>query len=808
MPLSFGAVQAWSEYVVITAVSLIALLFCCKLIIYPQERIIRTWAYIPLAIFIIIAAAQLIPLPGSIVGIISPNTLELRSQLIGDIPGSESYLKWMPLSLYPAATKHDLRLVLAAATVFVVVLNVFRRPEQMKRLLLSIAIIGGAVALITLAQNIFGNGKIYWFIQTPNSQGYSGPFVNHSNYGQFINLSIAAAIAVLLVRLREMFKYSGTSVPLAFDYIGSPAARGIWLLIGIIGICVATLFLSLTRGGIISMLAAAAFTAIMISRTGTLKKQAWLFVFIFLIAFGCVLYAGFDAVCERLVTVRNLGQGETGRIQIIKDIAVCSKEFPLFGTGLGTHRYVYPMFDRSLFVLPAYHADNEYAQAIEETGFVGLAALLVFAFVIGKGYWRAIRNKNNIIFSAAFGIGFGILAILIHSMTDFGQHLPANGLLTAALCALLLVLAGQKQKNYGLADFKIKNSKWPRLLTGLIVLSICIWAVSNANRSRIAENQWQKVRALSEQIERNQDVGIEYAKAKRIHYAESAAENDPDNIFYRYLLNVYRYGTLGGTRDPYSDELTIGTEQIPDAYEIVEQLEKICMQCPTYGPAYSMLGQIQKFVLYDDDGAEHIRKSYRLAKNDPVICFVAGCLDASEGEVDCAAGKFARAVKLDGRLYDKAALVFIDRLSRPDLAIEIAGQNVAHLNSVYSVLNDAFYTDYACQVQEQIISIIEKERRDGTATAWETKLLGEYYYRQGQNQKAIECYRQALRMDYKQVGWRYDLAFVLAECNKPKEAMDEARVCLQLRPEFTEAKNLLARCSVHPSVLNQSVNQN
>ncbi|MFA5785010.1 MAG: hypothetical protein WC962_09040, partial [Phycisphaerae bacterium] len=48
MPLSFGAVQAWSEYVVITAVSLIALLFCCKLIIYPQERIIRTWAYIPL----------------------------------------------------------------------------------------------------------------------------------------------------------------------------------------------------------------------------------------------------------------------------------------------------------------------------------------------------------------------------------------------------------------------------------------------------------------------------------------------------------------------------------------------------------------------------------------------------------------------------------------------------------------------------------------------------------------------------------------------------------------------------------------
>ena len=41
-------------------------------------------------------------------------------------------------------------LVLAVAGVFVVVLNVFRRPDQIKRLLMAIALIGGVIAVITI----------------------------------------------------------------------------------------------------------------------------------------------------------------------------------------------------------------------------------------------------------------------------------------------------------------------------------------------------------------------------------------------------------------------------------------------------------------------------------------------------------------------------------------------------------------------------------------------------------------------------------------------------------------------------------
>ena len=124
MPILFGAVQAWSQELVIIISGLIAVLFCCKLIVCPHQRIVKTWAYVPVVIFIIISALQLVPLPRTLVSIISPNTAALRTEFLSNMPGSESYLKWMPLSLYPAATKHDLRLVLSASAIFIVVLNV------------------------------------------------------------------------------------------------------------------------------------------------------------------------------------------------------------------------------------------------------------------------------------------------------------------------------------------------------------------------------------------------------------------------------------------------------------------------------------------------------------------------------------------------------------------------------------------------------------------------------------------------------------------------------------------------------------
>lgn len=806
MPFSLGSVQAWSEEFVIFMAGLIVTCFCCKLVLHPRERIARTWVYLPLAIFVFIGVLQLIPMPKAVISIVSPNTVALRTELLGDLPGSKSHLDWMPLSLYPAATRHDLRLVLAVAGVFVVVLNVFRETARIKRLLWAVALIGAVVAAITLGQNIFGNGKIYWFISTPNSQGCSGPFINHSNYGQFMNLSIGASLGLLIVRLREVFAHRRITAPRVFDYIGSSAARRIWLLVGIISICLATVFLSLTRGGMVSMIAAMTFTVLILARTKSIKGQWWLFVAVALLSFSCILYTGFDAVCERLATLRNLGQANSGRIQILKDIAAAWTRFPLVGTGLGTHSYVYPMSDHSYIVPLAAHAENEYAQALEETGLLGLGGLVVFGIMIFKQYFKCTRNKSSVACSAAYGLGFGIIAILVQSMTDFGQHLPANGILTATFCAILLVLAAKQSENvtYSRVVIPYRSHRLPHALTIIAVCLVWFWAMRDANQYRIAEGYWSKAKAIARQLAESKWQGSEHQYGRLIRYARQAAQNKPDSVLYRYWLNVYRYKALCGDIDPYN-EVSISEEQMPQVHDIVDQLHQVCLLCPTYGPAYSMAGQIERFILDDKAGSAQIKKGFRLARNDPFVCFLAGCPDASEGDVDSAEQKFARAIKLDGRLLEQVVTIYIDHLSRPDLAVAAAGEDIRYLYHVLNAMDEAQYTDYSEQICSKMIALLEEKSRNGTAEDWEHRMLGICYKRQGRNEAAIECYRKALRLRYAQVNWRFELADLLAKCDKAREAMDEAKICLQLRPGFTAAKNLLEDCSVHPSVLKEAI---
>ena len=144
----------------------------------------------------------------------------------------------------------------------------------------------------------------------------------------------------------------------------------------------ATVFLSMSRGGMVSMLIASTLLVLLLSLHCPLRGASWIMILVALAAFACVLYTGFDAVCSRLSTLGDLRGAEGGRWQIIKDITAAWTQFPLLGTGLGTHEVVYPMFARSVVPELATHAENEYAQILEETGVAGLMTLVVFGGIV------------------------------------------------------------------------------------------------------------------------------------------------------------------------------------------------------------------------------------------------------------------------------------------------------------------------------------------------------------------------------------------------------------------------------------------
>jgi len=740
MPLAFGAVEAWSEEVVVALVAAIMVCFLLKLIFEEHTHLVWSWAYVPVALFIIVAVFQIIPLPTSLVSAISPNTAATKKELFGDLPNSEALLKFMTLSFYPNATKHNLRLVLSVAAVFFVVVNVYRRPDQIKRLLAAIAIIGGSIALLTLAQDLFGNGRIYWTVPTGHGQAFSGTFVNHSHYGQYMNLSIGAALGLIFIRIHEAFKRKKVTAAVVFEYLGSPSAKSTWLL-------------------------------------------------------------GFDAVYDRLASLRELHQAEGGRWQIVKDISLAWTKFPFFGTGLGTHEVVYPMFDRSTFARLAAYAENEYAQAAEETGLIGLALLMFFGFLVCINYIRNVRSLSIPIRSAAYGLGFGLLAILIHSLSDFGQHLPANAFLSAIFCALLLALTRiGTESNLTVKTAKpVRSSRYMRIVLLLCVSGIFVWAMFGANNARLAEAHWKKALTIEQgMIEENWQASNE-RYAALITNAAAAADYQSDNIKYRHWLNVYRWESICRTTDPNTGEVIIPEQALEFVHRIVGELHRARLLCPTYGATYCVVGQLEKFTLDDPKGAEYIRKGFQLAPCDPTACFVAGLLDVEEQRIDASFDKFSRAIELDRRFFQSAADIYINHTNRPDLAVAIAGDDTGWLSYVANAIAETEeHADILENAQAQIVELLRERCSGPDVTASALASLANICRKGQDNEAAIEHYRRALYLEYGQVQWRYALARLLAETDRIPEAIHEARICLRLSPQFKAAERLIEELSVLP----------
>lgn len=801
MPLALGVVEAWSEEVVVAFAAAISICFLLKILFRKDADIVWSWAYIPVVLFILVAVFQLIPLPSDVVSTISPNTSVVKKELLSDLPNSGELLSSMTLSFYANATKHDLRLVLAVAAVFVVVLNVFRRPEQVKRLLTAIAVIGGGIALIAIAQVISLSDKIYWYIPTGHDFAVGGTFINHSNYSQFMSLSIGAALALVLVKVHETFTGKRVTPPLVFEYLSSPAAKAIWLLIGMVIIGVTTNFLSLSRGGVVSMLIAAGFTTLVLTSRQSLKGRGWIMALMALGAFICVLYVGFDAVYDRLATLRDLQEAEGGRWQIVKDISVAWTKFPVLGTGLGTHEVVYPMFDRSTIAAVAAHAENEYAQAAEETGLTGLVVLIFFAVIVWANYARNIRTGSVPIRSAAYGLGFGLVAILIHSLSDFGQHLPANAILSAVFCALLLTLARKEQINRYAAQTVQKSWNFRGMSIAVLVFAsgIWAWALMGVDNARIAEGHWKEALIAERDLIGKNWQGTNQEYFEVISQAAAAAQYQPENVNYRHWLNVYRWRSISREQDPNTGEVIIAEQAVQFIPRIINELHEARILCPTFGATYCVAGQLEKFVLNDPNGVRHIQTGYRLAPCDPTACFVAGLLEAKELKFDDSLEKFSRAIELDGRLFKDASDIYINHVSRPDLAKTLAGDNISRL--IYmadSLTGMEEHKELADKTREQAKELLISKCSEPAAPAWAFANLANIYRKESDQDKAVEYYQRALALNYGQVDWRFNLAKMLAEIGRISEAIHEARICLRLRPQFKAAENLIAELSVLP----------
>jgi O-antigen ligase len=205
------------------------------------------------------------------------------------------------------------------------------------------------------------------------------------------------------------------------------------------------LLFSASRMGILSLLLS--FTLIILFFRGSRKGGRFSkgSILILGLAILWAAWIGLDAVISRFFTASEDFKGRSifwvNTFQIYKD-------FPVFGTGLGTFFQVFTMYRSSHILGLVTHAENDFLQLLSEMGTLGIAPLAVlFFFLLWKilSGIRALADGEPERYVALGGL-VGLLALMFHSLVERNIQVPANAFLYTFVFALILRIASISQK--------------------------------------------------------------------------------------------------------------------------------------------------------------------------------------------------------------------------------------------------------------------------------------------------------------------------------------------------------------------------
>jgi O-antigen ligase len=196
--------------------------------------------------------------------------------------------------------------------------------------------------------------------------------------------------------------------------------------------------LSLSRGGIVSTLAALSAFAVVVGARRSTRGHIWKVAAAVAAALAFTVWLAAQPLFDRLGTIAD-AKTVAARTGIWSDTLRLAADFPFFGAGFGTLSEVYPRYQTDHAGLRVLHAHNDWVQLFAEGGLGGTLAVLAlvggYAAAVAKRLAR--RRDREAIFLGLGGLG-GLLAFLLHSFTEFNAHIPANALWFTVLAALAL----------------------------------------------------------------------------------------------------------------------------------------------------------------------------------------------------------------------------------------------------------------------------------------------------------------------------------------------------------------------------------
>jgi len=474
VPFLLGGRSAWGQLVLSVAAAGAALTWIILRVAGRVDRYRWTWAEPVLAAGCGLVLLQIVPLPSSLLEMISPALTDRLPAWSGAQFGG-----WSTLSLAPAATRSALIMIVAGAVLFLVTAQRIRTLADVERMLRWVAVASVVMAVFGLLQYLATGGQAFSFYELPYKQlalRVKGAFTNKNHFAQFLALGLGPLCWWLVSTVS-----AGHQSSRSFGPARRRAAMTEYLVWGLVFALAAVVFaglLALSRGGAVALAVAGMVVTGLLFAAGQISARlvAGLGGTAVLVV-ALLAINGFADVSERL---DNWNPG--ARLALWQANLDAARDFPAVGTGIGSHAEVYPMYLDSPFQEKEFtHAESSPLQVISEAGITGLVLSLLAVGCFGWWTLRGFRagRSDPRIASATAAIAAALAAHLVHAGVDFIWYVPGCMVIVVVLAACAFGLSRSRPAALAVAS-RGRGELLLRLgwsIGGLVLVAVAGWAV-------------------------------------------------------------------------------------------------------------------------------------------------------------------------------------------------------------------------------------------------------------------------------------------------------------------------------------------
>ncbi len=846
VPCLLGGSIAFGHLALAACATLAAVAWSVGLLLGRRPTWTVTWVEPLLLGALSIGLLQITPLPTELLNLLSPNLRSLLPLWSATTDGAGGIGSWKTLSLHVAETRWALITGMNYILLFYVATQRIQRIEDVERLLKSIACASGAMALFGVVQWLSNNGKFFWFYDYPlTTAGHrlKGAFANRNHFAQFLVLGCGPLLWWILHILERRSKGS-TSFGSSSASSSSHDTLLAVLFLGL-GVLVFSVLFSLSRGGTLALGVSLLVMLSALYYSGRLSGRLMsVLLGIAMFSGSLFLMFGHEKFVDRLDNWRS-----DSRLAIWQANLQIAGDFPLLGTGLGSHVEAYPIyFDPPYQDSEFTHAENSYLQVASESGLCGLSLALLGVSCCVVWCCRSLRSSmDRRVPTLAAAITASLAGNIFHAAFDFVWYVP--GLMTVVL---LLIACARRLDQLSLGAHSRKNRSGPSdldsssasesrsgrvvprflgLAAGTAAVLSAWWSFPRINQIASGEPYWFDYLRLSlvrdvdnspipaaEEPNQGEDeasaqlalfkqrvsdlmyttkLNPDHARAQlrlatsyltAFEHLQQQSENPMTLAQLRDAALVSQFASVGDMREWLQRAVGPNLKYLDAA---ARHAQKAVRLCPLQGQAYVHLAELLFLEDADPMRRQALLKQAELVRpHSAQVQFVVGREALQEGHVEKALQSWKKAFHQE-RSYQEDILDLLVGTVPAQLILESLEPDLTALEQLERKYREQPFEEYATVARAYAQALKSELANPECERPVERLLSAAAVYAQLQDASAAEaCLRRAIEIDSSSFVARYAYGMLLFQQHRFASASEHLGWCLRVKPSNDSLRRL------------------